>query len=482
MSRFADECGCPDGLTLVVESDGGRDRRVFAVAEPFAVFGSDETCTVEVEPPAGQRIAPERVYIQIVDDQVYVAPVDGGQTRGEPVRSAWVGLGERFEAGAFALRAFASDRFDATQIRGDAGDPQTHAGGNPFESGEEASSLSVEFADLADAADEHDEGPRLGAIAMCLRRSRRSSRSLMIRRDLTLIGQREGCKLRVASATVGPVHASLLRLRNSAWLVDLGSGCGTYVNGLRIRQSRLTDGQTVRIGGVDFDIRLIDESQLDAIVLDEPAAQPLRSDADPAASALPGDLVAASGVAPGSGTAPGSGLRLADPADLGGISSADQSVVHEMMLELGNQQRMAMEQIFELFMTISQTQQQTQQSQIEMIRQQNDQLVDLLKSAMANQTAMVSQFAQQPNGVQPSGALPNPPSLPGAEPTAAPAAPEPPAGPREDVPPPEAGFEVKSAWMRSQLHEISEKLRADQKQSVGQMLKRLFVRDEDALR
>jgi len=62
------------------------------------------------------------------------------------------------------------------------------------------------------------------------------------------IGREVDCDVRVAHRTVSRCHAELVSVGRGAFLRDLGSCNGTFVNGRMVRQSRLRDGDIVNLG------------------------------------------------------------------------------------------------------------------------------------------------------------------------------------------------------------------------------------------
>jgi len=62
------------------------------------------------------------------------------------------------------------------------------------------------------------------------------------------IGREADCDVRVTHRTVSRRHAELVSVGRGAFLRDLGSCNGTFVNGRMVRQSRLRDGDVVHLG------------------------------------------------------------------------------------------------------------------------------------------------------------------------------------------------------------------------------------------
>src|SRR3954470_11457177 len=77
-------------------------------------------------------------------------------------------------------------------------------------------------------------------------------RSFSVARDVTVVGRREDCDLRIPLGDVSRKHCRLIRDADSIRMEDLGSSNGTYVNGQRIQEAILQPGDTVRVGPVLF--------------------------------------------------------------------------------------------------------------------------------------------------------------------------------------------------------------------------------------
>src|SRR5687767_6829085 len=77
-------------------------------------------------------------------------------------------------------------------------------------------------------------------------------RSFSITRDMTVIGRREDCDLRIPLGDVSRKHCRLILDGDVIKVEDLGSSNGTYRNGERVQQTELTAGDTLQIGPVVF--------------------------------------------------------------------------------------------------------------------------------------------------------------------------------------------------------------------------------------
>jgi predicted component of type VI protein secretion system len=102
-------------------------------------------------------------------------------------------------------------------------------------------------------------------------RSDGERRSFSIARDMTVIGRREDCDLRIPLGEISRKHCRLVRDEETLRVEDLGSSNGTYHNGQRVQESVLAAGDTIQIGPVVFVL------QLDGVPADEdlhPVASP----------------------------------------------------------------------------------------------------------------------------------------------------------------------------------------------------------------
>jgi transcriptional regulator with GAF, ATPase, and Fis domain len=79
-------------------------------------------------------------------------------------------------------------------------------------------------------------------------------RNVRIEADTTL-GSAQGAGVRVVHPTVSRLHARIVLTDAAAWIEDLGSTNGTYVDGVEVRAARLHDGARLRVGEVELAVR-----------------------------------------------------------------------------------------------------------------------------------------------------------------------------------------------------------------------------------
>jgi pSer/pThr/pTyr-binding forkhead associated (FHA) protein len=80
-----------------------------------------------------------------------------------------------------------------------------------------------------------------------------AGRTISIKRNKLLIGRSEECDVRPLSEEVSRRHCAVIVGPADAWLEDLGSRNGTFVNGTRITEkTKLSDGDMIRVGSLEL--------------------------------------------------------------------------------------------------------------------------------------------------------------------------------------------------------------------------------------
>lgn len=87
-------------------------------------------------------------------------------------------------------------------------------------------------------------------------RSDGERRSFSIARDMTVVGRREDCDLRIPLGEVSRKHCRLVRDGESLRLEDLGSSNGTFLNGQRVQEYVLQPGDSIQVGPVVFVLQI----------------------------------------------------------------------------------------------------------------------------------------------------------------------------------------------------------------------------------
>src|SRR5215212_5082098 len=94
------------------------------------------------------------------------------------------------------------------------------------------------------------------AVVLVMFRPDGQRRSFSITRDMTVIGRREDCDLRIPLSDVSRKHCRVIVNGETIKAEDLGSSNGTYVNGERIQQAEVGAGDTLQIGPVVFVVQM----------------------------------------------------------------------------------------------------------------------------------------------------------------------------------------------------------------------------------
>src|SRR5205807_945444 len=104
--------------------------------------------------------------------------------------------------------------------------------------------------------------------------------------DLTLVGRKEDCDLRLDHKSVSKMHCVLVKTDGLLLLRDLGSTNGTRVNGQRVRRAALLPNDQLAIARFKFRVYL-GPGEVPAAPDEhtQELEQPLRADRPPAAVA-----------------------------------------------------------------------------------------------------------------------------------------------------------------------------------------------------
>jgi pSer/pThr/pTyr-binding forkhead associated (FHA) protein len=103
-------------------------------------------------------------------------------------------------------------------------------------------------------------------------------RSFSVVREMTVIGRREDCDLRIPVGDVSRKHCRLVLEADTIRIEDLGSSNGTYVNGHRVQEVVLQPGDRIQVGPVQFIIQIDGEPPEDQMTLPPPPAADASAD------------------------------------------------------------------------------------------------------------------------------------------------------------------------------------------------------------
>jgi DNA-binding CsgD family transcriptional regulator len=87
------------------------------------------------------------------------------------------------------------------------------------------------------------------------------------------LGRSVKCDIHVEDPSISRVHAIVVQDQESVVVRDMASFNGTFVNGVRVRESPLVPGDNLRIGRISFD--LVEGSEAPAGLDDDNATPPL---------------------------------------------------------------------------------------------------------------------------------------------------------------------------------------------------------------
>src|SRR5688572_8273766 len=93
-------------------------------------------------------------------------------------------------------------------------------------------------------------------VVLVMFRSDGEQRSFSVTRDVTVIGRREDCDLRIPLGEVSRKHCRLIKDGDTLKLEDLGSSNGTYHNGQRVQEAQLQPGDHLQVGPVIFAVQI----------------------------------------------------------------------------------------------------------------------------------------------------------------------------------------------------------------------------------
>jgi pSer/pThr/pTyr-binding forkhead associated (FHA) protein len=80
--------------------------------------------------------------------------------------------------------------------------------------------------------------------------------TIVITKDLTLVGRKENCDLRLDHKSVSKMHCVIVKTDGLLLLRDLGSTNGTRVNGQRVRRAALLPNDQLTIATFKFKVQI----------------------------------------------------------------------------------------------------------------------------------------------------------------------------------------------------------------------------------
>lgn len=80
--------------------------------------------------------------------------------------------------------------------------------------------------------------------------------AIELSRDLTVVGRKEDCDLRLDHKSISKFHCVIVKMENTLLIRDLGSTNGTMVNGKKIRRATLKNSDCLNIANLPFRIQI----------------------------------------------------------------------------------------------------------------------------------------------------------------------------------------------------------------------------------
>src|SRR3954449_9513863 len=93
-------------------------------------------------------------------------------------------------------------------------------------------------------------------VVMVMFRPDGQRRSFSIARDMTVIGRREDCDLRIPLGDISLKHCRIVRDGEMLKIEDLGSSNGTFLNAHRVQEALLSPGDSIQVGPVVFVLQI----------------------------------------------------------------------------------------------------------------------------------------------------------------------------------------------------------------------------------
>jgi pSer/pThr/pTyr-binding forkhead associated (FHA) protein len=93
-------------------------------------------------------------------------------------------------------------------------------------------------------------------VVLVMFKSDGNRRSFSLGKDLTVIGRREDCDLRIPLGEISRKHCRLIKDGDILKVEDLGSSNGTYHNGQRVQEAMIQPGDTVQVGSIAFVVQI----------------------------------------------------------------------------------------------------------------------------------------------------------------------------------------------------------------------------------
>lgn len=204
---LADACGMRGAMRLKVRNLETGELAKHDFSTPFLLLGRDASCDLPLHSP---EVSARHAYLQIIDGRLQC--FDVGSRTGMRFNDALRHEGELNRNDSLVVGPFQIQLSQAPAYW----TPDEAGGGIPFENSP-ADDLLLQFGNATGRSQEHP-----------VRR---------LRTHVTLLGRNKRCHVKLSHASVGRIHAVVVRTAVGVWLVDLRPDRATLVN-----DRPLTDG------------------------------------------------------------------------------------------------------------------------------------------------------------------------------------------------------------------------------------------------
>lgn len=83
-----------------------------------------------------------------------------------------------------------------------------------------------------------------------------TGKTVELRRAVSLVGSRPGCKITIRHPDVSAVHCAIINTGDEIYLRDLVSKTGTHLNGLQAECEKLSDGDIIRVANWEIALQI----------------------------------------------------------------------------------------------------------------------------------------------------------------------------------------------------------------------------------
>lgn len=101
-----------------------------------------------------------------------------------------------------------------------------------------------------------------GQLLEILPKDSNIGRGKVMRKRRMLLGSSEACDLRFDASTIDAIHAVMEIAGNIGKIYDMNSRSGVFVNGRKVSVSEFRVGDSMQIGGFEFEIKIFDKSDI----------------------------------------------------------------------------------------------------------------------------------------------------------------------------------------------------------------------------